>query len=217
MQVARIGALAVALAIAPAAARADGLTAEETERLATGATVIRLQTVETGSRRLVGGITYTVVESTPEELLSLFEDTGSWPSVLPRTRSARLVERHGRDRLVELVQGNALVMATYTIRLRHTPEERTVRFWLDPSRPHSLDDAWGFFRAQPLPPGGDGRPRTLLTFACLVDLGPGLARALFEERIRSTILGVPQLVRERVRRASGAGRPAELSETPAVR
>jgi hypothetical protein len=199
--------LAALLALAPASSRADGLTPSESARLATGATVTRVQTVETGDRRLVGGLTYTIVESTAEELLSLFEDTGSWPSVLPRTRSARLVERHGHDRLVELVQGNALVTATYTIHLRHSPGERTVRFWLDPGRPHSLDDAWGFFRAQPLPPGPGGRPRTLLTFACLVDLGPGLARAFFEERIRGALLGVPQLVRERVERPAGATRP----------
>lgn len=49
-------------------------------------------------------------------------------------------------------------------------------------------------------PNEDGTPRTLLTFGVLVDMGPGLARALYEERMRAAMLGVPQLVRQYVAR-----------------
>jgi hypothetical protein len=130
----------------------------------------------------------------------MLEDVNSYRHVLPRTQSARRVGTtpHG-DALVEVTQGTSLVSATYTMRLRHEESvdggALNVRFWLDPSRPHGIDDAWGFFRAQPLADG-----RTMLTFGVLVDMGDGLARDLFEERVRDLALGVPQLVKSYVAR-----------------
>src|SRR5690606_5173265 len=94
-----------------------------------------------------------------------------------------------------LAQGNALMEAEYTIRVRRTRNE--ARFWLDPSRPHGIDDAWGFFRYQPFV-GANGEPRVLLTYGVLVDMGPGIVRELFEERVRAALLSVPQLVRREV-------------------
>ena len=41
-------------------------------------------------------------------------------------------------------------------------------------------------------------PRALLTYAILVDVGPGIVRDLFEERVRAALLSVPQLVRRYV-------------------
>lgn len=183
-----------------ASARAEGLTAAEQGHLARGETVVREQDLSRGERRYVGGITYTVLDTSAAEISALLEDVDAYRKVLPRTKRARLVETDGRDRLVELVQGNALVEAEYTIRVR---KERTdgaaqeYRFWLDPSRPHGIDDAWGFFRLEPFA-GPGGEPRVLLTYAVLVDVGPGLVRDLFEERLRAALLSVPQLVRRHV-------------------
>ena len=102
---------------------------------------------------------------------------------------------NGRDRFVELHQGNAVLETSYTIRLRADEATRTVRFWLDPSKPHGIADAWGFFRVEPLPELVPGTPRVLLTYGALVDVGPGIVRELFEERLRAIMLTVPQLVR----------------------
>ncbi len=131
----------------------------------------------------------------------MFDDVEAYRRVLPRTKRARMVsvEKNG-DRLVELVQGNAVVEAEYTIRVRQevaTPARREVRFWLEPTRPHEIDDAWGYFRMEPFT-GPDGEQRVLLTYAILVDIGPGLVRELFEERVRAALLSVPQLVRRYV-------------------
>jgi len=169
-----------ALACAPQA-RADGLSVDEQSRLATGATVVREQTVEDDERRLVGGVTYTVVEATPEELEATF---------------------------IEVSQGNNVVSASYVLQVRKYARERTVRFWLAPTYPHAIDDAWGFFRAEPLPPAPDGTPRTLLTYGVLVDVGPGIVRAFYEEKLRAAMLAVPQLVRQYVQRSFRSPRPA---------
>ncbi len=187
--------LAVAAAcLAPSAARADGLTAAEQARLQAGQTITREQTVEDGERRFVGGVTYTIVDASVEEVLGLFDDPSAYRQLLPRTRDARLVAGPTHDTYVQLEQGNGVMSASYVLRVRKYSRESTVRFWLDRSFPHAIDDAWGFFRAEPLAPSPSGAPRVLLTYGALVDPGPGIVRAFYEERLRAAVLSVPRLV-----------------------
>jgi hypothetical protein len=194
----------VIVCAAPGVARAETLTPAETQRLARRETVIREQTMERGERRYVGGITYTVVDATVAESLAVIDDVDSLRRILPRTKRARLAGTIGGDQLVELVQGNSLVEAEYTIRVRRGPRE--ARFWLEPSRPHGIDDAWGFFRFEPfISPSGE--EHVLLTYGILVDVGPGLVRELFEEKVRAALLSVPQLVRRQLAERVGTREP----------
>ena len=191
--------IALGLLAREPAARADTLTGAEGQRLDRGETVVREYTWEPGtSARYIGGVTYTVVNASGAEVSAVLEDVSSYRRVLPRTKRVRLlgVEPNG-DRLVELVQGTALMDAEYAIRVRHYPARHEVRFWLEHSRPHEIDDAWGYFRVEPFA-GPSGEQRTLLTYAILVDVGPGIVRDLFEERVRTVLLSVPQLVRRYV-------------------
>ena len=200
--------LAAASAFGPTAARAEpaaqpppssiagGLGADDVARLLRGDTVTREQTLERGAARYVGGVTYTLVDATPDEMADLFEDVAAYQRVLPKTKQARLVGRNGPDTFVELHQGNTFVDAAYTIRLRKEGAHE-VRFWLDPTKPHAIADAWGFFRYEPATDAA-GNPAVLLTYGVLVDLGPGLVRDLFEERVRVAMLTVPQRVRDYV-------------------
>ena len=188
------------------AARAEGLSADETARLERGETIVREQTIDNDERHFVGGITYTIVEGTVQELTSLFEDVSAYQRLLPKTKRARLVGINGPDHFVELVQGNALLETSYTIRVRAYPEIGEVRFWLDPTRPHGIDDAWGYFRGTELPDAPDGTHRALLTYGALVDLGGSLVGEMYEERLRALMLSVPQLVRRYVQRTLH-GRP----------
>jgi len=189
-------------------ARSGPLSGDESARLSRGETIVREQTWEPGDRRYVGGVTYTVIDGDAAEVYAVLDDVSAYRRVLPRTKKARVVATDGDDRLVEIVQGTSLVEATYTIRVRREPISakggHEVRFWLDPSRPHEIDDAWGFFRLEPfLTPAGE--PRVLLTYGVLVDVGPGIVRELFEEKVRAAMLSVPQLVRRYVGEARRAG------------
>ena len=191
--------LALGLFVRAPAAHADKLTSIESEQLGRGETVVREHTWEPGySARYIGGVTYTIVDATASETNNILEDVASFRRVLPRTKRVKLVsiEPNG-DRLVELVQGTALMEAEYTLRVRNYPARREVRFWLETSRPHEIDDAFGYFRVEPLT-GSNGEQRALLTYAILVDIGPGIVRDLFEERVRAALLTVPQLVRRYV-------------------
>src|SRR5207244_7940270 len=141
-----------------------GLSLDETTRLEHGETIIREQTIDHGGTRYVGGVTYTILETSPEGLAQILDDMTAWQRVLPRTKRARLVGQNDGDSFVELRQGNSLVEAKYTLRVRKNHGGREGRFWLDPSRPHGIDDAWGFFRAEPLAETAGGQPRVLLTY-----------------------------------------------------
>ena len=196
--IARSTLIAVAAVAFPPPALAQSatpLTAPENTRLMRGETIERTQSVDRNGRHYVGGVTYTVLDATPHELDAVFDDVPSYETILPHTKSARLVARIDDDVLVELHQGNALVDATYTIRLRKDPNGREIRFWLDGARHHDIEDAWGFFRIEPLAQVTPGVPRVLVTYGILVDVGPGIVRTLFESKIRDSMLSVPQRLR----------------------
>jgi hypothetical protein len=184
-------------AVPTGTARADTLTPSEQARLERGETVIRTQTIDRGDAHYVGGVTYTVLDVSAAEISGLLDDVSGYRHVLPKTKGAKRVGVDRGDTLVELVQGNALYEGTYTIRVRRTPHE--LRFWLEPTRPHEIDDAWGFFRIDPFV-AASGEERVLLTYGVLVDVGPGIVRELFEERVRAAMLSVPQLVQRHLAR-----------------
>jgi hypothetical protein len=194
-------ATAAAIALGPRPARADALTAAESLRLARGETVVRKQSLEQGSRRYVGGVAYAVVDAPADDLSARLASVDAWRHILPRTRSARWVGSAAGDHLVEMTHGTPLLGATYTLRVRR--EGRGLRFWLDADRPHDIEDAWGFLRAEDAPGG-----RTLIVYGILIDMGPGMLRDLFEERVRDAALTVPDRVRGWVFERSARGQRA---------
>ena len=140
------------LLLAGGAARADGLTVDETDKLLRGDCVARAQDHHRGTRRYVGGVAYKIVDAAPEELASLLDDVDQWGKFLPKTRDAHRVGAIGADPLVEITHGSALVQVAYTLRVHR--EGSSVRFWMDAGRAHDIEDAWGFIRAEPM---ADGR------------------------------------------------------------
>jgi hypothetical protein len=166
------------------------LTAREQEALGAGVMVSRALHFEQDGGRYVGGVSYQVVDARPELVLAALSDVTNWPEALPRTKSARLLESTDGLSRVELVQGSSLVDARYTVVLERADGE-TIRFWLDPSQPHDIRDVWGFFRVNALPGG-----RSLITVGAALDLGDGLARMLFEDKIAHMMLRAPRQIRD---------------------
>jgi hypothetical protein len=182
-------ALAASLVALAPAARADGLSPDESARLVHGEVVTRTQQLDRGKQHYVGGVSYSIVDATPEQLASLVDDVSSWRRILPHTRDARRIGTEGSDVLAEITHGSLFMSVGYTMRLHREGNE--VRFWLDRTRPHDIDDAWGYFRAQPMPDG-----RTLVTWAILVDMGQGLLRDMFESKVQQMALTVPERVKD---------------------
>jgi hypothetical protein len=182
------------------------------ERLGRGGTVARVQTIEYDDRRYVGGVTYTLFDEPAGDVAALVNDVKGWRRFLPKTRDAHLVGVVGGDALVEVTHGSALVQVAYTMRVHR--EGNVVRFWLDANRPHDIEDLWGFFRAEPFEGG-----RALVTYGILINIGAGLMRDLFEDRVRELALTVPERVRGilRERRTAWFERPPLVTSEAATR
>ena len=199
-----VAGLVVAAALLSASgAQAQGFTPAESAELARGEIVQRPQALRLRSGRYVGGFVYAIVDTSPDELSSLLENVATYRRILPYTKDVRFI---GRDRvgdsLVWLRQGNGFLNASYTVGVRaglgQHAGQRIVRFWVDPSLPHGIHDASGFFEFEPLANSSSGEPRVLLTYGIWVDIGSGIVRDLFEGRIQRIALTVPQRLREYV-------------------
>ena len=166
------------------------LTAVETDALFRGEHVTRTREFERDGKRYVGGVAYQVVEAPPHVVLESVRDAGMLQKMLPRTRRVEPLDLPGPRRLA-VQQGNDFVQAEYTVILEEVPSQNEVRFYMDEARPHDIDDVYGYFRAAPLDGG-----RTLVTVGVALDLGPGLVRMLFEEKIQRMMLGTPRRMRD---------------------
>ncbi len=175
---------------APSIQPAAPLTVHEREALHAGGMVSRALRFAAGGGKYVGGVSYQVVDARPELVLAALSDVSNWPEALPRTKTARLVGSQDGLSRVELVQGGTFVDARYTVVLQRA-DAGTIRFWMDPSQPHDIRDVWGYFRVQGLPGG-----RSLITVGAALDLGDGLTRMLFEDRIASMLLRAPSQIRQ---------------------
>lgn len=175
-----------------AASRSDArLSGDERETLLAGGLVERPLTLERSASRYVGGVAYQLVRASPEEVLATLQSIESLPRALPRTKRAKLVAAEGRYAQVELVQGTSMVDATYTVHLMRDAERDELRFWLDRARPHDIADVWGYFRVRRF-----DRDRSLITVAVALDVGPGLVRMFFEQRIQRLILATPRHIKD---------------------
>jgi hypothetical protein len=215
--------LAVACALPPAVTPEDpplaettgeelpvppGLSAQQQQTLRAGGRVEQLVRLDRGGKRYVGGVGYVLVRAEPGQVFEVLNEVSTLSDVLPKTRSTRILDRNGNRVRMELEQGTSVVSTTFTVFFELEPPDgrfdpRVVRFWLDPSEPHSIDDVWGFFRATRY-----DDQYSLISVGALVDLGTGVIRMLFEERIARSILRTPNRIRDTVERTYGI-RPAQ--------
>jgi hypothetical protein len=186
--------------VLPAGARAEPtragahFTPSERGALLSGGTVARPVRFTRGSDgSYIGGVSYQVVRATPARVLGALASVDTLPHALPRTQRARLLASSGRSATVEITQGNAPFLVTYTVNVEQSADGQALHFWLDPTRPHDVRDVWGYVRVRPF-----GRGTSLVTLAVALDLGPGIARALFSDRIERMILRAPARIREYV-------------------
>ncbi len=173
----------------PSVSAAEPLTLEERAQLAQGRVVGRPLDAEIGDNEYHGGIAYALVDAPPDAVWEVLLDVNAYRQILPLTQEATEIARTEQERLVYFRHGSSIGSGAYTCRLQ-PGKNRTIRFWLDPSAPHDFVDAFGFFRVED---AGDGR--SLVTTAVLLDLGFGVTRLLFEDRIQRRVLTTPGLIK----------------------
>ena len=159
------------------------LTLAEQQSLLAGFLVSRPMRFEQQGGHYVGGLSYLIVDCSAQQVRSVLDRPSSFRHFLPNTKNVRVSTSHQ----LELVQGNELVQATYTVKLHRREDDNELRFWLDPGEPHDIRDVWGYFRVSPF-----GSSQSLVTVAVALDIGPGIARLLFEDIIQELILSTPR-------------------------
>jgi carbon monoxide dehydrogenase subunit G len=189
---------------AHAAPGSGALSRSEREALLAGEVVARPLQFETANGSYRGGVSYSVVNALPAAVLSALSNVDTLPQALPATKSARLIDVRGGLARVELVHGGN---TTYTVRIERSAGRSELRFWMDSSRPHDIEDVFGFFRVEPF-----GAGKSLVTVAAALDLGAGLTRMFFSDAIERTVLSAPGRIRNFVE-----PRAVALLEAPATR
>jgi len=165
----------------------------EREALLAGQVVSRPMQFDTGRGRYRGGLSYSLVNAPAAAVLSALSNVDTLPQALPNTKSARLIDVRGGLARVELVHGGG---TTYTVHIQRSAApccRSELRFWLDPSRPHDIEDVFGFFRVEPF-----GEGKSLVTVAAALDLGSGLTSLFFSSAVERSVLSTPRRIRDYV-------------------
>ncbi|HET9957813.1 MAG TPA: hypothetical protein VFQ61_25120 [Polyangiaceae bacterium] len=190
----------------PSRSSGSSLSRPERAELAAGQRVERALEVHAGSGEYVGGLAYQVVRAAAPAVMLELTDLSNLQSMLPNTLGSRVVARDRDIVRVEVEQGVRPFVARYTIVMQPATAGE-VRFWLDKTAPHDIEDVWGFFRVTPF-----GK-HSLLTVATAIDLGSGLVSALFKERVRALALRSATSIRDFVEpRCSGIQHLASLDQ-----
>lgn len=176
-----------------ASAYDPALSVDERERIERGEWITHDDTFEQDGRRWVGGVSFAIVEAPIEAVGEALADVSAYWEILPKVRKLRwiAISREG-DAVVEIEQGSAIAHGRYTLGIRRERESRgaeRVSFWVDGRFPRDVVDARGWFRIEPIRGG-----RTFVSYAVMIDLGPGVFKRLFEEKIRRSALRPPLLL-----------------------
>jgi carbon monoxide dehydrogenase subunit G len=189
-------ALTVFLAPAFAMAQVDAGPLDSAERrsLAEGRLVVRSATQSRGSLSLVGGVSYQVIDVSPDDVWEALGDTQKWGRMLPQVAESRQVASNGAERTVYLRQAQGPFSASYYLRVTYG-STRDLTFALDTDRPHDIHAAWGFMSVRPY---GDGQ--TLVSYGAMVDIGDGLLSTMVRGTMHEWLLRVPSTIKAYVER-----------------
>jgi hypothetical protein len=176
---------------AKSAASAPAPAANERQKLEAGAVVTRPLDFDRNGSHYVGGVARGLVPATPEQVLAAIHDTTALKKMLPNTKQVALVDAEGSARRIELLQGSSIVEARYTVRLSPDGRPGELGFKLDRSRPHDIDDVYGYFKVERF-----DEDHSVVTVAAAVDVGSSLTTLLFGKKVQDVILSTPHKMRD---------------------
>ncbi len=176
---------------AKSALTASAPVSAERQLLEAGDVVTRPLDFERGASHYVGGVATGLVHATPDRVLAAIHDVGALRAMLPHTKQVALVEAQGASRRIELLQGSSLVEAKYTVELSPDGRPGELGFRLDRSRPHDIDDVYGYFKVERF-----DDERSVVTVAAAVDVGSSLTIFLFGKKVQDVILSTPHAMRD---------------------
>jgi len=187
---------------------------ENVERalLAHGQVITKTVQFVRGSSKYVGGTASVLVTATPERVLQSIQEPDALLAMLPQTKRVTLVDADSSTRRLELLQGNSIIDATYTVKLAPASVPGELTFQLDRTRHHDIDDVYGYFKVEAF----DDK-RSLITVAAAVDVGSDFTNLLFGKRVQDVILSTPYAMRDYFARTEpgATGQPGAVARNDA--
>jgi len=193
-----IALIVTALSLSARAESGPSFTDDELRRLDEGELLTRTRTIDLQAGSLIGGTAMQVVDAHPDAVWRAVQDTPHYIHLLPEVDEARLVQRGRRNRLVYFRHSRGPLSASYHVQVVFDNSERTARFRVDRSRPHTLRQGHGVLTVQPWAGG-----RSVILWTILADVGGGMLSGLVRPQIHESMLRVPETIRQYV---EGPGR-----------
>jgi hypothetical protein len=184
-------------------------TGAERRQLATGNVVTRPLDFDRGDSHYVGGVATGMVPASPERVFAAIFDIQALKAMLPRTKEVALVDTKGSSRRIELLQGNSLVEAKYTVELSPDGRPGELGFHMDRSRPHDIDDVYGYFKVERV-----DDQHSIVTVAAAVDVGSSFTEFLVGKKVQDVILSTPHAMRDYFARSEAKARPPLIAANP---
>jgi ribosome-associated toxin RatA of RatAB toxin-antitoxin module len=172
----------------------------ELERLQSGKTV-RRPLSQSRQNGFYGGTGWAIVDAPADVVFAAIQDWDAYPSVFPRTVSAKELARDKNRSLVRLEMGYKFLSVEYHLNVKRSPENNTVSFTLVPSRAHDIDSVHGYWR---LFPQKDGR--TLIAYGVALKIPSGIVAFLgkrLEKELEDDLIGLPRYIKRWVEKPSG--------------
>jgi carbon monoxide dehydrogenase subunit G len=174
---------------------ARDFSSQEQDQLRSGKLVVRPAEVVRSDRKLLGGLSWQVINATPAHVWKVMNDVRAYPRFLPAVDEARFVEQLGSEQRLFVRHRMGFVSASYFVLLTADAANGRMRFRLDRDRPSSIRDAFGELTVSAFPDG-----QSVVSLAILADVGEGLLAGVVRSHIQEWMLRVPEQLKRHVDR-----------------
>jgi carbon monoxide dehydrogenase subunit G len=175
------------------------LTRTERTRLEAGGLVVRPATERRGDLRLVGGVSYQVVDAPPDAVWRALNNVNEWRRMLPQVSESRAVQTAGPRHVVFIRQSSGPVDVSYYLQTTFNDDRKDALFMLDVSRRHDIRAAWGFMSVREWA----GGTQALVSYGAMVDVGDGLLTSMVRGTVHEWMMKVPTTIKDYL---EGSGR-----------
>lgn len=179
---------------------ARDFSSQEQDQLRSGKLVVRPAEVVRSDRKLLGGLSWQVINASPAHVWKVLNDVRAYPRFVPALEEASFIELVGSEQRLFLRHRLGFVSASYFVLLTTDAASGRMRFRLDHDRPSSIRDAFGELTVSSFPGG-----QSVVSLAVLADVGEGLLAGVVRSNIHEWMLRVPEQLKRHVDRS--AARP----------
>jgi ribosome-associated toxin RatA of RatAB toxin-antitoxin module len=162
-------------------------SSEEEAQLRAGKLVVRPEERHVGRARLLGGMSWQLIDATPSRVWRALTDVRAYPRFLPAVEQAQLMESNGSRESLFIRHRLGFITASYWVNAVLEATHGRLRFKLDREHPSSIKDAWGELRVTPFE-----REQSVVSLAIMTDLGDGLVAGLVRANVHEWMLRVPE-------------------------